>query len=397
MNLKQTPINLMYKLQSRRLIKYVLIILVFVYSALFIPQMYIQASCAIKGTYVQAHSIRPNDKINNSLATIREFTIDGEAIFSQYNTRQASRTFISYPEWYIVFHADELAQYTDKNIFPHGFDYSTASKQYWDAYADMYCYSNKDYYIDKGEEIALMIIGPSFTLENQIKFLYESSIGRFTAWLATEPTEEDYFANDVNQEYAKWLHHTPWYEFDYFSKARGIWTDTPLYSNNNIRKWERKIFLSLEYNFKGVYAKIIGWASQSTYGAEVLNTDLIITTTDYDLATIEELELKENKDGYLLISLPRYSAIEKPLKDLADTKIEIVQIAGNDVIMITVITDDVDNIDVLRNTRVISKMNLILDPNLQRVSIVMSVSDLLTNLKIIENSSSISLEHIYDY
>ena len=104
----------------------------------------------------------------------------------------------------------------------------------------------------------VFVIGTSFTVENALKGLYENTIGRVTEWTSHgEPTPEDRFGARVAQEYVDFIRVDPWYEFSFFRRFQELWRETQFSGPHLLRKWERKLALSLEYLAKAQYAMLI--------------------------------------------------------------------------------------------------------------------------------------------
>ncbi len=83
----------------------------------------------------------------------------------------------------------------------------------------------------------LAVIGSSFSFEYAIKGAYEKTMGRLTEWLSShEPVEEDRYASLVAKEYADFVHIRPFYEFSFWKRFKGLWTQTSLWGPHAARK-----------------------------------------------------------------------------------------------------------------------------------------------------------------
>lgn len=113
--------------------------------------------------------------------------------------RPEDQTYLTLPEWYIVYSADEYAAFVTENP-PSQFPYFGAIGQYWRSYYDVCAITREQYPFNSGYHLTLAVIGASFTVENILKGLYENTVGRLTEWLSsTELTEEDAYAREVAQ------------------------------------------------------------------------------------------------------------------------------------------------------------------------------------------------------
>ncbi|MEZ4674947.1 MAG: hypothetical protein R2932_11965 [Caldilineaceae bacterium] len=119
------------------------------------------------------------------------------------------------------------------------------------------------YEFNGGYHLMLYVIGVSFTVENGLKGIYEGTVGRLTEALSgTEvspglPTAEDALARQYAKEYGDFIHAIPWFDFPYLEKLQQLWTTTGWWGPNPLRKWERKVALSVEFLGKTAYGALI--------------------------------------------------------------------------------------------------------------------------------------------
>jgi hypothetical protein len=172
-----------------------------------------------------------------------------------------------------------------------------------------------------------------------------------------------------------------------------------------VRSLERKISLTIGYGLKGIYAKLIGFLSQSKYGVQE-NITLSLVKTD-DIQDLENLQkenilkvLKNYNDNIYLIQTERYKGFKDAfLKIVNSGKIEFLEIQGNKKIMITylssresepfVYTDDIKLLD---------KEELFYNKDSYKYRIVLNVdiSKLKKLLDILKKDNS-KFEMIYDF
>ncbi len=185
--------------------------------------------------------------------------------------RAEAFTFLTLPEWYIVFSTDEYAQFIRRSP-PSAFPYLAAIGQYWGAYGAACDATRGRYPFEFGYHVMLGVIGVSLTAEYGVKAVYENTVGRLTEWLFSTDTPEDVFAAAVATEYGRFMHTTPWYQFPFADRLRDLWSDVPWWGPRAVRKWERRMALSLELGVKAGYGAVMGMGSQAAYGAEDLTT-----------------------------------------------------------------------------------------------------------------------------
>jgi hypothetical protein len=90
--------------------------------------------------------------------------------------RGESLTFLTLPEWFIVYSTEEYAHFIGQHR-PSGFPYLGSIGQYWSCYGSVCAVTKREYAFDAGYNTMLGVIGKSFTVENVIKGLYETSSG----------------------------------------------------------------------------------------------------------------------------------------------------------------------------------------------------------------------------
>ncbi|MEZ4709499.1 MAG: hypothetical protein R3A44_19980 [Caldilineaceae bacterium] len=315
----------------------------------------------------------------------------------EVEARPEDQTYLTFPEWYIVYSADEYAAFVADNR-PSRFPFFAAMRQYWRAYYNVCAVTRERYAFNGGYHLTLVVIGVSFTYEDLFKGLYEKSIGRATEWISSpELTPEDAYARQVAQEYGDFIHTIPWYEFPFDEKLRGLWREMPLWGPNAIRKWERKLALSAEYGGKALYGRLIRQGTAAAYGAEELEIQAVVSgVSDALLQAEPEVKLmRQLGNGHALISVPRYEAFTQLVPRLAAQGVQFIEIAGNDQILVTLIAPSDWRYD-LPTGRPLFAMPVLIAPQNDRMAVEAPVSTLHLLLNALKESPA-RLEHIYDY
>ena len=308
--------------------------------------------------------------------------------------RPFDNAYLAIPEWYIVYAADEYARVLAGGM-PSQFDYSRANQEYWKeldyvtALTASSTNNNDDY------KTVLSVIGWSFSVENIIKGLYENTIGRISEWCAGHTqVPEDRYAAKVAQEYATLIYDLPWYDFTYADSLKGLWhvhADSELSVGQNIRRAERRIFLSLEYSIKAVYSSAIAYATHSKFGVQ---DDVIFAIVSEDGGKTEEL-----------LSAPHYQPFTRMLLDrmkseTASSSFRILEISGNDKITFAYL-DDVGAAVVAPARMVARDTEVVAVSGSQviykdRITVLVNVGDLFTIYRTLAQRG-IAIEHFYDY
>lgn len=304
-------------------------------------------------------------------------------------------TFMTFPEWYIVYSADEYADFT-KDHDPVDFPYQEAIDQYWNSVSDLKKLVATRYPGANGSDLMLNVIGGSFSIEYKFRNLYEHTVGAYHRWLTggVRVPEDDY-AQRVYSEYADFLNDTPWYAFPYFQKLIGLWRDTPLLSNNIIRSYERKGLYSLEYLTKGIYGKLIGAATNAMYSPAAM--EVPTTTSRIDPELREKLNIKLVKEDSETndVLLPRYRGFTAVVPQLARENVQFFTIAGQKNIMLTTLITP-EQFSRVPALKVVLNLPVLTQPPLRRVAIETAITDLTLTINSL-HAVGATIEHIYDY
>lgn len=308
--------------------------------------------------------------------------------------RSESATYLALPEWYIVSSADEYAAFV-KSRAPSRFPYFAAVGQYWRYYKQACGATKRVYPFDAGYHLVLGVIGMSFSAENVIKGLYENTVGVVTENLGFYHTDEDVFARKTAQEYAEFIHATPWYEFPFATKVKRLWTETPLWGPDLVRKWERRLALTAEYSVKAVYGRVIGLGTRTVHQPE----DLVINARldDAPERIFEDTRIRRVKTlgpRSYIVTLPRHAAFTPVVTVLARQGVRFHDLAGNDEILLTVIAPR--ELDLRPAGGVVLSEDILTNPATRRIGVRVPVRTLhavLTDLP----ARGASLEHLYDY
>ena len=309
--------------------------------------------------------------------------------------RAESFTFLTLPEWYIVFSADEYAAFIARSR-PSAFPYFGATRQYWGFYSTACTATRRAYPFESGYHAMLAVIGASFTIENGLKFVYENSIGRLTERFSSTDTAEDAFARRTAQEYGAFMHTVPWYEFSFGARLRSLWREVPWRGPHMVRKVERRLALTLEYGAKAVYGWLIGQASGAAYGADEQGIHARIDSAPASLFSDQRIkQVKALGNGAYVVTLPRYEAFTQTALAATEKGVRFLDIAGNDEILITVVARRGIPLDV-PGSRVLASSAVLTDPTMQRLAVSVPVSSLREVAAHFARERA-TIEHLYDY
>lgn len=310
--------------------------------------------------------------------------------------RDEAQTYLTLPEWYLVYQPAEYAQFIEGRP-PSGFPYFSSIAQFWRTYGDVKSIvAKRNDAFNGGYHVMVSVIGSSFTVENLVKGIYENTLGRVAEWMSWGgQTAEETFAAKVAQEYADFLHATPWYEFPYFTQTLRLWREVPLTGGSPFRKLERRLALSFEYLAKAQYALLIRISTKLAYGEE--DNEMLALVENESAAAAHETRMivMERFADASLVSLPRYDEFGVVVQRLVRQGVRFREIAGNDEILLTAIVPK-DWAPTTPSTQQVLSQPLPADPERKRVGLSVSVPTLHNVLPALESSGA-QFEHLYDY
>ena len=267
-----------------------------------------------------------------------ELACQDDAVASAYtpliadprSQRREANTYLTYPEWHIVFAYDGLAE-TLKTADEHGFGYLRSIAGFWRATCTLTRIAGQHGGADGSTRSMIATIGVSFTAEMLAKAAYEETIGRVTAWIrGPRKTRQDETIAAVANDYARFLRQTPWYEYPFHRRAQELWA-VPVESQ--VRGWERRFGIGLEFEGKAVYARVLAGAVAATEAAELTIRSVVAGLPAADLAQVQGVTIVGERAGGIEIETPRYAAFTRIVSEIVRRRGTIHEIAGNDEIM----------------------------------------------------------------
>lgn len=335
------------------------------------PILYIEFGC--RGTAAEVPTYRP---------LIRE---------AEWR-REEARTWLTYPEWHIVYSADSFGRFLEKNP-PSDYSYLRDIRGFWSGYCAVNKASAASGGADTGTRVMLYTIGLSFSAELLVKGLYENTLGRVSELIGGWDSADDRYATKVQQRYGAFMHETPWYEFPFGEALASLWGTTE--PKRHVRHWERRFALSGEYGVKTGYAALIGWASGASLGRDE-KTLRFVTSASPATARSVDARLKpvgRNADG-TVVEAPRYAQFTELLTKLSQSNVKLTEISGNDDVFVTALLPT--KARALTGAERLMAMPLADRPGWQRVGLSTKVPDLLPLMRSIRRTGG-QVEHVYDY
>lgn len=306
--------------------------------------------------------------------------------------RPADQTFLTFPEWYLVFSPDEQAQYY-KQLTATTFPYMSHTRQIWESYDIVKQQIKGNFPYNSGYNFMIWVIGSSATVEYSIKGAYEMIIGRLTDTYQVV-TDEDRFNAGFTQDYVDFIRDHPWYEFDFKRQLNTLWTKTPLIGDHFVRKLERRYILSSELLVKLVYGKLIGLGTKTVYDEAIPSTEVLVDSIIPTRQTYEVLQ--SYTDHSALISLPRYDRFNQAILKAALEGYSFREIAGNNSAILVSALLHANDSTTFKQAKIVFTQPFASMPSIKRVVLAVPVNrlnELLIQLK----NQGIEIEHVFDY
>ena len=314
----------------------------------------------------------------------------GAALLPPADRRPLARTFLTYPEWHIVYEAEAYARHLAAGRPPSAFPFGSQIGQFWTSY----CVVNR---LTRGSaaagdaKVTIYTIGISYTVELAVKAAYERTVGRLFEWADGWGSSDDRYATGIQARYGAFLHETPWYRFPFGTALAGAWrTREPVH---HARHWERRFASSAEYAVKALYAKAIDAATGATVGRDEVTLRFVARA---DAATIRRVDPRLTpvgalRGGLTMVEAPRYEQFNQLLAKLVAARIALVEIAGNRAIFATLLLPDAS-----RPPEPALIAMPIDRPGWSRVGVTVPVGSL-ARLYAAARASGGRVEHVYDY
>jgi hypothetical protein len=298
-----------------------------------------------------------------------------QPVTPQKDVRPPDQTFLTFPEWFLVFSPEEQANYF-KHHTATTFPFDSHIAQIWESYSIVNDQIKDNFPSNPGYQLMIWVIGTSSTVEYFVKAWYEIVIGRITD-TAKPVTEEDIFNAQFTDDYVRFIKERPWYEFDFADQLHTLWTFTSLTGDHMLRKIERKYILTSELLVKYVYGKLIGFGSAEVYDVALPTTAVVL-----------------NNDS--LVYLPRYDKFASAALDVSKQGYSFKEIAGNNSAILITILIQTPKLQNFPEARTLFTQPVASDRSVQRVALVVPVAKLHDTLLQLEQQN-IVIEHVFDY
>jgi FAD/FMN-containing dehydrogenase len=306
--------------------------------------------------------------------------------------KDEGQSFLTVPEWYLVFNPKEYADFLEAGSNPSDFPYYRSIDEYWKLYDRSMSLVSAAYPRNDEYTTMLDVIGVSITMEYAAKMLYENSIGRVFSWFSNGTmSDEERVIIQAQRAYSDLIYDKAWYEFSFMPWVKKVWTTSNTAESNWVRKIERMMFFTAEFSFKAGYAKLIEWAAKASYEEPVTDIYLLVAS---DTTAITGLDVVHQQGKKCMIKVPRWGTFTKEMLKMADRNIDIIEVAGNDEIVVSVLAQR--NAKTLNNGVLLYASDVVTTPDVKRDVYLVPVSRLLPMIREAKEND-IAVEHIFDY
>ena len=319
----------------------------------------------------------------------------GHVVAAPVDRRGEEQTFLTFPEWFLVFSPAEYAEFVRVHS-PDEFCFWGHIGQLWSSYGQVIHQTRaREEPTNWGYHVMIMVIGVSTTVEYAIRSAYETLIGRVSELLGGRTAEDD-FGAQVAQEYVDFIRVRPWYEFDFTARLERLWTQTSFSGPYPIRKLERRYALTTEYLVKAVYGRVIEKATHTAYEKPILTTSAVVSPWPACDPVPPGIALVSRpNEGEALLALPRYQDFMTPAMALAKCGAEFTEIAGNRGVILVSALGPLGQAQP-SGTQVMIRQPIITQPGKEREVLIIPVAKLGSVLRGL-GAQGLTLEHIFDY
>jgi hypothetical protein len=260
------------------------------------------------------------------------------ALLPEAERRPESRTLMTWPEWHIVHaYADYAAVIGTGD--PHDYGFLSGIGGFWSSLCTLSRAAPAHGGFDGPTKQMVYTIGVSFTAELLLKAAYEETLGRLFAAIRGDGRAplDDLSARQA-ADYAVFLQQVPWYRWDFRRDAAAL----SAAATGNLRDREREIALGIEYRAKAAYAGVIAAAVASVGPDETRMRVIVAGLPAQDLARLPDVQVIAAGPQGVELDTPRYRAFTDLARQVAAAGGDFVEIAGNDDILFTAISDVAD-------------------------------------------------------
>lgn len=265
--------------------------------------------------------------------------------------RALLQTYFTAPEWRNVEMSEELGKFLSKGNAFYRFPFFKQIITFWSVFHHSY-QAAKKYHTHRelwlSEYMVMNIfIGVSTTLGF-------AALGALSLLLSpfmqakNETLFQKHVAEMVN-DYAKFIHTVPFYNYPYGEKFNPMWQAFKNSQNRSLTDYATFFTATMEILVRSVLSAPVAWWYNQPQNQAAERIHLLVKTQDVDTLknmdpTIEIIGKPQlnNQHHYAHITVPRYEAFSIAVNQLIENNIKIQKIAGQDRIQFKVLAKEQD-------------------------------------------------------
>lgn len=348
----------------------------------------------VSGTYASAHELNPKVIKWVTGEQIEYDHASEQVALVEADPREETRTYYSFPEWYIVYSAQEYASFVQAGNRPSQFPFFASIGQMWTSWRQ--AAEAAQVPPDATTNTVLWTIALSYTAEYGLVGLYENTFGRISEWhFWYAKTAEDVYIDAQAAAYGEFLNQTPWYQFLYVSALAGLWQTYGM-SSFSVRGLERRMAFTVGYGVKALYAAAIAALSAANFEGGAGQFTRVTVEADRSLLEAAGVPfVTATATDAFVVTLPRYRALRDPLIHLARIGATFVTIEDNDTIALSLVTPSNSDCVAVTNREAFA-LPLVTDDGLVRRVVRVEVPELAAFIGDLD-ACGLTIEHVYDY
>ena len=301
---------------------------------------------------------------------------------NQLYLRAEDQSILTVPEWWIVWNSQDYAWFVQNNGSWH-FPYFKSIGLYWWVYLKSLVNTQG---VNAGYNFMNAFLGVIQGTEYAVKGAVDKT------WVRKKQTNP-YIAS-IQNEYAHYINHTPFYEFPYQQKYREFnW-------KNHENDPEAALFRA-EYWLKSYMAPLLKAGSGSTYGEESGTIGMIVYDPAGGLVQSDDrIEVVYSSGDYHALKVPRYQPFTEIILNLVQNSIHIEEVAGNQWIVLAIETQGNEAQSIcseLIGCKELFSFNSVIDSSIKRAIIKVELGTMGDLVRQVSQLDGFSIKHIFDY
>ena len=293
--------------------------------------------------------IRNNDPTKNSLVRFVKVQLPEDKKLAEVEDslktepdyeRKLMQTYLTAPEWRNVEMAQEYAAFLKEGKPFYQFPYFKQIQTFWQVFANSYKAARRQHSFSEVVTSEYMMMNLFIGISTTLEFLGKGMISLPFSWLKGESqTSVQQCISNIMDEYAKFIEHTPFYNFSYFSQIKPLW-------NAFIHSQTERTFVdfltvfvgSIEMMARGIVSMPVAGVYNAPQNQESDSIQLLVSDPEDRIQGIKDrivVKRTFTNSSYKLLEIPRYRPFCDIIQKLSGV-VKLVKIAGQELIQVKV-------------------------------------------------------------